>query len=249
MIGAAIGGVSGAVGSWGSALVGGGVLGAGFGGALAGATAGGLNTAIYGGNITEAMMYGAVWGAVGGAAFGAIGSYYGSNWSWERILAQGIAGGALSEAQGGDFGFGFAVSAGSALAMKGWQEMRNRVDASSLASRDNENPKIRYHSLDGELDTIGERRCETNCGGGLDTNLYEGDYSNFESELGRFVNLVSKPHDFSNSWSYNDSGHAIGRGPVFNFFLSLYSYAGMLPAGLYTAFAFSANSYQPIYQR
>ena len=41
----------------------------------------------------------------------------------------------------------------------------------------------------------------------------------------------------------------IGRGPAFNFFFSLYSYAGMLPAGLYTAFAFSANSYQPAYLR
>ena len=249
VLGAAIGAVSGYVGAGVSGVVGGGVAGGTAGGAAAGATAGAMNAMVYGGNIGEGIYKGAMWGAVGGAVFGTIGEYFGTGWSAGRVVAHGAAGGLMAKLQGGNVFEGVGLSAASALAMMGWQAMRDSTDASSQSSRPNE--QIRKSPIDGEIDTIGARPCTGNCDRFVDIDSLEGQFSEpiFNSEVGRFINLVSKPHDFGNNWNYNDSGNSIGRGASLNLAFDAYSYTMMPVAAIYTAFAFSAAAYQPLIYR
>jgi hypothetical protein len=72
------------------------------GGSAAGATAGGLNTAVYGGSYTRNIMIGASAGAFAGAVFGSIGAYYEGAWSLERVAAQTAASAGIGKVSGGD---------------------------------------------------------------------------------------------------------------------------------------------------
>jgi hypothetical protein len=58
-------------------------------------------------------------------------------------------------------------------------------------------------------------------------------------------------HDFQNSWNYNwSTGFYMSRGVVFDSLFQLYSFAGMLPAGVATAAVNSANiPYDRLYRR
>jgi hypothetical protein len=124
--------------------------------------------------------------------------------------------------------------------------MRDSTDASSRNYRTEDS--IRVHPDDGNIDTIGARPCQGNCDRILDLDSREGDFNSkvFNSSLGRFINLVSKPHDFMNSWNYNDYGYSIGREYIGNTMFDFSSYAAMPVAGFYTGFAFSATAYQPM---
>ena len=175
--------------------------------------------------------------------------YLETEWSADRVLAHGAAGGLMAKLQGGNVFEGIGLSAASALAMMGWQAMRDSTDASSQKSRPDE--QIRKNPIDGEIDTIGARPCTGNCDRFFDIDSLEGQFSEpiFNSEVGRYINLVSKPHDFGNNWNYNGSGNSIGRGASLNLVFDAYSYTMMPVAAIYTAFAFSATAYQPLIYR
>jgi RHS repeat-associated protein len=84
-------------------------------GAMAGgAVAGGVST----GDIRGVAV-----GAAGGAAFGAMGATWGDTWNGERVLTSGLVGGALAEANGGDFRQGFMFAGGAAGFAWGYQEI------------------------------------------------------------------------------------------------------------------------------
>ena len=174
---------------------------------------------------------------------------YGTDWSADRVLAHGAAGGLMAKLQGGNVFEGVGLSAASALAMMGWQAMRDSTDASSQRSRPD--AEIRKNPIDGERDTIGARLCSGNCDRFFDIDSIEGQFNTsvFNSEIGRAINLVSKPHDFANSWNYDESGFSIGHGAPLNLAFDIYSYTMMPVAGIYTAFAFSATAYQPLIYR
>lgn len=73
----------------------------------------------------------------------------------------------------------------------------------------------------------------------------EGSAAHWYSEngdVGRFVNFVSKQHDFQNSWTYStQTGFYVSRGVVFDTLFQAYSFAGMLPAAAITGVGLSAN--------
>jgi hypothetical protein len=58
--------------------------------------------------------------------------------------------------------------------------------------------------------------------------------------IARFVNQVSKAHDFWNGWNYNHAtGEYISRGAAFDAGFNLYSFSGMVPMAGFTAAALS----------
>jgi hypothetical protein len=205
-----------------------------------------MSTMMYGGSLGENIYKGAMWGAVGGAVFGAIGECFGTDYSAGRVLAHGAAGGLMAKLQGGNVFEGMALSAASALAMMGWQAMRDWTDDSSRQSRPAE--KIRIHPVDGEIDTTGSRPCFGDCSNIFPNDVLEGKFpqSIFDTAVGRFINLTSKTHDFFNGWNYDKSGQLIGRGLELNAAFTTYSYIMMPIAGIYTSFAYSSAAYQPI---
>ena len=115
---AMVGGFSGGVvGSEVAALAGGGIPGGVAGGMAGGATSGGMNAAIYGGNIFEGMVMGASLGGISGLAYGAIDLYYDGSFPIDRVVANGLVGGGVSELAGGNFLDGFYISAGISVGM------------------------------------------------------------------------------------------------------------------------------------
>ncbi|MFZ3255446.1 MAG: RHS repeat-associated core domain-containing protein, partial [Syntrophales bacterium] len=249
LTGAIIGGISGGVFAEASAFTqgalggvvqsgtSGGMISGMVGGGAAGATAGGLNAAYYGGNIGDAMLRGAGLGAAGGAAFGAIGVPN----SFGKAGAYALAGGGLSELGGGDFWQGVALSGGAALAMMGWEYMRDWTDASSLKG----SARVHKYNEYGELLTTGKRQCvgctPDNTNSFTGSGGYEGSdglvYNN------RAINVISKTHDFGMGWSYQGTGNFVAGGQFYNSAVQAYSYAAMPIAAAYTGFAFSADPF------
>ena len=238
---------------WGGSLIAGAISGAAVGGIL-----GGLN----GG--WDGALQGAKFGAIGGAVMGPISKLYGSNWNWERVLVQSVGGGISSELTGGNFRDGLRGSFAINLAMLGWSYARDITDSLKQKSCDLLG-SICVRNRWGELLTDGTRDIESECGknstcwgsnfitktgmgtegGGLLSATNPGGHSyNENGYFGRFINQVSKVHDFFNSPGYNwDTGAWISRGPVYDTLFQLYSFSGMLPAGLVTGYAhgFSQN--------
>jgi len=66
-----------------------------------------------------------------------------------------------------------------------------------------------------------------------------------DSYFGRYINRVGGVHDWFNSWTYTN-GNFVARGEAYNTAVQAYSMLGMPIAGVYTASAFSAASYQPV---
>ncbi|MFZ1625365.1 MAG: toxin TcdB middle/N-terminal domain-containing protein, partial [Gammaproteobacteria bacterium] len=75
------------------------------------------------GGVSTGDMRGVAVGAAGGAAFGAMGATWGDTWNGERVLTSGVVGGALAEANGGDFRQGFMFAGGAAGFAWGYQEI------------------------------------------------------------------------------------------------------------------------------
>lgn len=76
-----------------------------------------------------------------------------------------------------------------------------------------------------------------------------GHFYNENGYFGRFINQVSKVHDLFNSSGYNwDTGAWVSRGPVYDSLFQIYSFSGMLPAGLATGYA-SVISQNPMLHR
>ena len=70
---------------------------------------------------------------------------------------------------------------------------------------------------------------------------FEGSAAHYYDEngyIGRFINYVSKVHDFQNSWNYSaTTGFYMSRGAAFDTIFQAYSFAGMLPAAAFTGAA------------
>lgn len=215
-------------------------------GAIAGATAGVVGTKINGGSWEDAFKNG-LRGAVAGGIGGAVGGYYGDAWNLGRVGVQAIANGLGSEITGGEFRYGFMVGALTAGVQWGYSEMTKATNALKLKSVDGDVSKIKKNSY-GEWDTTGGRTA----GRPLYPNEVESKLasfgmdpegqqllSGFDDPFNRFINKVSKTHDYQNSWHYNQ-----GTGffqPFTNQMgaelFEVYSFIGMPVAGAYTALA------------
>lgn len=78
------------------------------------ATVGAIAGGAVAGGIATGDLRGVALGAVGGAGFGAVGAAYGNTWSFGRVAASGLVGGATAKVGGGEFREGFAYSGGAA---------------------------------------------------------------------------------------------------------------------------------------
>ncbi|MGH9857304.1 MAG: hypothetical protein ACRD4B_05610, partial [Acidobacteriota bacterium] len=72
------------------------------------------------------------------------------------------------------------------------------------------------------------------------TNRIFGIEYDVNSDVGRFVNQVSKVHDWMNGWSYNNRGQYVSMGSALDAAFSVYSFVGMPVAAAYTAAAFAS---------
>jgi hypothetical protein len=68
--------------------------------------------------------------------------------------------------------------------------------------------------------------------------------------IGRFVNFVSKQHDFQNSWNYSEqTGYYLSRGAAFDSLFQAYSFAGMIPAAVYTGVGLMSTNVPYVFSR
>ncbi len=220
-------------------------------GAASGAVAGGITTGTW---------EGATKGAISGAIFGGIQGYYGDTWTWSRVAVTSVSGGVTSEISGGKFEDGFLSALTVSMVRMGWgytKEITN--DYKLMACRAGKN-ECEYNKW-GELLTDGTRGAEYKKPYGPDDNNWftesemgpEGRGTHrykVDSMYGRFINKVSKVHDWSNSdlsrvfgfHGYSrTSGLWIGASEQYNTLFQAYSLIGMVPAGAYTAVAMSAT--------
>jgi hypothetical protein len=87
-----------------------------------GAVAAGAISGALAGGITGGWK-GALVGALSGAMFGGIAEAYGDTWTMGRVAANGVAGGISSEASGGKFADGFALSGLLSLAQYSYNKV------------------------------------------------------------------------------------------------------------------------------
>lgn len=215
-----------------------------IGGAVGGFAAGLI---ISGGDIKAAGV-----GALSGGLFGGISGYFRDAWNLRRAAYTGLAGGASARLAGGRFSDGLRMSLLVSFARLGWEYTRNVTNRLKLLSVKNGGEQAVYNNY-GELLTDGTRGALLFDGiKGVSSKL--GDYFGMEPEgsvhgytkysgVARFINRVSKTHDFFNSVRYDwDTGY-------FRPFetritaeaFELYSFAGMPVAGAYTALAHVAH--------
>jgi hypothetical protein len=205
-----------------------------------------------GGNIWQAALLGFVGGGVGGGVAGYIGAR-----TAEGIVGGAVAGGAASGAlrtalRGGKFFenvFGGALANGllasvQVVAMKGWELAKEWTDKSML-----EGSGQKVMGQDGNWRSDGGRICVPECTsliakiGGVMSNEGEAHWYDPESFFGRFTNSVSKVHDWMNGWTYQNGDYS-SRGAAFDTaFDAFYNFPGMIPAAVYTGFAFYGNPY------
>jgi RHS repeat-associated protein len=213
----------------------------------AGFVAGGIQ----GGTIESALQ-----GAVAGGIFSGISSAFDNRWSWGRVAVNSVAGGALSEFSGGSFRDGLRFALASSLVMMGWDYTRIQTDAAKMRACAQPNAVPCVRNKWGELRTDGARdvdyaRNPTRSsnwltksgmeGEGLGTHWYDPGGPLDNRFLARYINQVSKLHDWFNSWNYNaDTGFYMSRGSAFDTFFQLYSFGGMPVAGLITGAAQTA---------
>jgi hypothetical protein len=227
-------------------------------GAVGGAAAGFVGSGIATGNLQQALR-----GAGAGAIMGGVAGYFGNAWNATRVAATAVAGGIGSEIMGGGFRTGFIVAGAFAAARWGWEAIENSVDRSSLTStyRDKE---PQYDSK-GRLLTDGGRPQVLAPG----VAEYEGNFITkggmaeeasglhiydpgrwIENRLGTTVstfvrdsvNLVSKIHDWQNSWNYDHLGNFVKRGVEFDTGFQVYSFFGMSVAAVATGGIFAGNN-------
>ena len=227
-------------------------------GAIAGATAGFVSGALLSGTLK-----GAARGAFTGAVFGGIGGYYGDVWNASRIATTSFAGGVTTKASGGSFEEGFKLSLVTSMMQAGWQYTRQITNKHKYTACKNSD-SICARNQWGELLTDGRRVP-------IDESLRRGEqpskyltkigmaeegtrhiYST-DSYVGRYVNWVSKTHDWMNSdlskvfgfEGYSPiTGRWLTKSTFHDLTFQIYNAVGMLPAGLYTAGAMSA--YLPV---
>ncbi len=172
-----------------------------------------------------------------------------------KTLAHGAVGGVVADVSGGRFSDGFKTAASITLAKIGFERMREYTNSLKVKSSMQHRPdasSLKYNKW-GELLTDGGRdidygydsngvqytKAENNwiTNGGMAAEGGEHLYST-DSVLGRSVNAVSKVHDTFNSWGYSQvTGNWVSYSEFYNTSFQIYSFAGMLPAAAYTAYA------------
>ena len=192
-----------------------------------------------------------------GAVSGGIDGYYGSSWSFDRVLANSVAGGISAQLQGGQFKDGFKSALVASSARYGWDYTRQATDNLKVLASSSGGDELVYDER-GQVRTDGARDTDWS----LNLNQ-EGNWltrSGMEREgsgqhwydpggpldnkyLRYFVTDVSKMHDWFNSWNYNPAnGFYMSRGEAFDSVFQLYSFAGMPVAGALTALGYLSQA-------
>ncbi|EKM3681665.1 type IV secretion protein Rhs [Vibrio alginolyticus] len=236
-------------------------------GALGGATGG----AVTGGIISESWN-GVGKGAAIGAITGAIGGYNsfkptrGFAHAATKVSVAAAGGCATGEIAGGSCEKGAKFAALSQVVVLSFEYMKNVTDRYKIRSCEVANSgSVCKYNVDGELLTDGTRgstpvwekkpiRTEWFTEAGMASEA-SGNHRYLENGLiGRFVNKVSKVHDYFNSdvsrlfgfHGYDQvTGLWIEAGTIHNHLFQVYSFSGMLPAAIYTGGALVAP--YPVY--
>jgi hypothetical protein len=229
-------------------------------GGLAGGFASGFaGSLLNGGSIGDAFKAGVI-GGVAGAVGGGIAGAFSDAGLLTRTLAASAVGGATSEAMGGKFGEGALIAAGVTLAADGFQRMRDFTDENARRAAESR-PDLKKELLAvdgaGELQTAGVLPTKSgdpfapawldrafkpvNKAWELASMKGQGSGKNWFERLGRdgpinrFIQSVSKVHDWMNSWGYDRAaGLYVSRGNTYDSLFSTYSWAAMPPAAIYT---------------
>lgn len=199
-----------------------------------------------GGNIKAALT-----GAVAGAVTGSVAGYYGADYNISRVFTNSVANGVSAKIQGRDFMEG--LRSGLITSFAGYGLARATEFTDNLKKLACQTGRSCEYNKWGELLTDGSRDVDYDTyNKNRAANWFtrtgmadEGSAAHWYSEngnMGRFVNFVSKVHDFQNSWSYSaQTGFYVSRGVVFDTLFQAYSFAGMLPAAALTGVGLSAN--------
>jgi RHS repeat-associated protein len=194
-----------------------------------------------GGNIKAALT-----GAVAGAITGGVAGYYGSEYNISSVFTNSVANGVSTKIQGGDFMDG--LRSGLMISFAGYNlgKVTEYTDNLKKLACTQDGASPCYTNKWGELLTDGGRDIDyisynpDKNGNWFTRNgmASEGSGLHLYSEnsfVGRFVNFVSKQHDFQNSWNYSmQTGFYVSRGALFDTLFQAYSFAGMLPAAAVT---------------
>lgn len=235
----------------------GGALGAGpaLSGAIGGAAAGAVSAAMSGGNAGRGALLGAIGGFVGGGVAGNLGAR-----TTQGIVGGALAGGIASGAAGAMIYGGdvlksaltaglnnLAIGTAQAFLMKGWEAARDWTDESAEKGRNAREHGLLRNSLNDKV-TAGTRYCiGATCRATYfdmlpehaETNRFFRVKYHYDSLPGRFINLISKVHDWMNGFSYRGTGNYYSMGPVWDTVFDAYSFTGMLPAAAITAVTFA----------
>lgn len=225
---------------------------------------GGAIGGFVGGAIAAGNLHGALVGAFTGAVLGGIDGAFGSRWSFQRVMTQSVASGAVAEVTGYQFKDGFRIAFALGMIRWGWEYTRVQTDTLKLKACQQPGATACAFNKWGEPLTDGVRDQKP----GLDQNgrpypqrdnlitsigmEQEGSGKHWYDEnsyLGRFINNISKTHDWMNSWGYDhNTGYWISKSLGYNTMFQLYSFSGMLPAAIYTSAAISASAPLPLWR-
>ena len=214
-------------------------------GALNGAAAGFASSFIMSGGNLKAGLAGAFTGAIGGGIVG----YYGGSYPFSRVVVSSVANGVSAKIQGGNFIDGLKSGLATSFAAFGLGAATEYTDGLKKLACSQPDARPCVDNRWGELLTDGGRDIDyptynPNKTGNWFTNTgmaFEGSAAHYYDEngyIGRFINYVSKVHDFQNSWNYSaTTGFYMSRGAAFDTIFQAYSFAGMLPAAAFTGAA------------
>ena len=236
-------------------------------GALGGATGG----AVSGGIISESWA-GVGKGAAIGAITGAIGGYNGFKPTKSfadaatKVSVAAVGGCATGEIAGGSCEKGAKFAALSQVVVLSFEYMKNVTDRYKLRSCEvrGSNSVCKYN-VDGDLLTDGTRgsttvwekepiRTKWFTEAGMASEASGKHMYQENGLIGRFINKVSKVHDYFNSdvsrlFGFHGYDHVTGlwieAGTIHNHLFQAYSFSGMLPAAIFTGGALVAP--YPIY--
>lgn len=237
-----------------------------------GAIAGSVGGAVGGGLITESFR-GALKGSLSGAIAGAAGGYanfgftQGFTDAVKRVSVAALGGCASGEISGGSCGQGAKFAAYAQVIALSVKYMAKVTDEYKLKSCGKNGSVCKYNDQGelltdggrGELQMKGTSPGEGNwlTEGGMASEGSGLHYYNENSLLGRFINKVSKTHDYFNSdiskifgfQGYDSAtGLWLSGTEAYNTMYQVYSFGGMIPAAVYTGAAMVAPYQYPYSQ-
>lgn len=209
---------------------------------LSGQIIGGATGGFVGGTLSTSTLQGGLNGAFAGAVFGGIDFGYSGQWNLQRVAVHTLAGGAVAEISGGDFLDGARPQFITSSAMLAWNHTRWSTDEGPRRSQSTERNKWGEKLTDGPRPQVcgySGGNCSKNWlteSGMADEGSHQHWYDE-NSGYGRFINAVSKPHDWMSSWNYNSNGDFMSWGAAYDSAFQIYSLAAMPVAGAFTAVA------------